>query len=369
MTGYIFYITLVISLFIVFVLTIHFYFTKNGTRSVNKILSFLFVLFGIQIFYSFTVSHYAFFYFMKWHKLLFLLKQTTLLIGPAIFLYLLAFIKHRQIKKTDMFHIVPFFIITLFSIIYNYNNDKFIIWQDRMELMNTIVILTHSLVYIIISCVYLKKLNNSLADIIKNIKNSSHTAWFQLILLGFIGLWVLNLNSFAVYMYIKRPGWCAYTGSIYMLTFFLFLNSILFFLLLKPEICYLIDKYKNSPINVYDKNNYLQSLVKYMDIKNPYLEPDITLEKVARDLSMNTRVLSQIINESFKNNFNGYINEYRIKESMRQLSDIHNKKTIQEILYDSGFNSKSAFYTEFKKHTGLTPQEYRAKSINQIMAN
>ena len=216
---------------------------------------------------------------------------------------------------------------------------------------------------------YLKKINNSLADLFKNIKISSRTAWFQLILLGYVGLWIINLNSFAVYMYIKRPGWCAYTGSIYMLTFFLFLNVILFFLLLKPEICYLIEKYKNSSNNICNKNNYLQSLIHYMDIKNPYLEPDITLEKVAKDLSMNTRILSQIINESFNNNFNAFINEFRIKESMRQLSDANNRKTIQEILFDSGFNSKSVFYSEFRKHTGLTPHEYRAKSSNQIMAN
>ena len=83
-----------------------------------------------------------------------------------------------------------------------------------------------------------------------------------------------------------------------------------------------------------------------------------------RIFAINTRLLSQIINQSFKKNFNGYLNEFRINEAIKQLSDISNKKTIQEILFDSGFNTVSNFYSEFKKLTGLTPQEYRTSCTN-----
>ena len=109
-------------------------------------------------------------------------------------------------------------------------------------------------------------------------------------------------------------------------------------------------------------------LTRYMETRKPYLDSEITLENIAKDMSINSRMLSQIINESFKNNFKGYMNEFRIKESIQQLSDINNKKTILEILFDSGFNSKSVFYTEFKRHTGLTPQEYRANCNKCEMA-
>ena len=79
---------------------------------------------------------------------------------------------------------------------------------------------------------------------------------------------------------------------------------------------------------------------------------------------MNPRLLSQIINETYRKNFKGYILEYRIRESMKILADSkHAKLTILEVLYQVGFNSKSAFNNQFKLYTNLTPIEYRSKAI------
>ena len=89
-----------------------------------------------------------------------------------------------------------------------------------------------------------------------------------------------------------------------------------------------------------------------------------TLESLANEISLNPRILSQIINETYKKNFKSYILEYRIKESMQILADSkHSKHTILEILYQVGFNSKSAFNNQFKIYTNLTPIEYRSKTI------
>jgi AraC-like DNA-binding protein len=184
----------------------------------------------------------------------------------------------------------------------------------------------------------------------------------QILLLGFIAVWIVNLNSFAIFAIVQNPEICAYSGSIFALVIFLFLSAMMFLLLLKPEIHYVIEKYKKSPIDENTKNEYLQRLNKYMQSQKPFLNPDISLEGIAKDLSISPRVLSHMINESFENNFRSYINGFRIRESMQRLSKIENSdKTILEILYDVGFNSKSVFNDEFKIYTGLTPQEYRVK--------
>jgi len=160
-------------------------------------------------------------------------------------------------------------------------------------------------------------------------------------------------------MIVQRTGWCAYTGSIFALTVFLFINTIMFLLLLKPEIYYAIKKYRNNSVDKASKARYQQILADYMVSEKPYLDPEISIEKVAKEISINTWVLSQIINDSFHCNFNVYINNFRLKECLKHFSEANNKKTVLEILYESGFNSKSVFYAEFKKHTGVTPQEFR----------
>lgn len=369
MALYFFYCITLLSLFLAFVLSVSFFLTKKGVIGVNKILSVLIILFGVQIFYSFSISNYAYSYFLNFHKLLFIIRQTALLTGPCFYFYLQAFIKNRLIKPADIIHAIPFIGLLLFLSGYNNTIDNFVIWESKIDLYNTILILVHNLIYITLSIIKNRKINYSIAGMFKNLKTSSRTGWFQFILFGFITLWVINLNSFAIYMILRKPIWCAYTGSIYTLAFFLFFNSIMFILLLKPEIYFLIEKYKNSPIDEDAKSRYVQPLINYIDTRKPYLDSEITLENVAKDMSVNARMLSQIINDSFKNNFKGYMNEFRIRESIKQLSDLNNKKTILEILFDSGFNSKSVFYTEFKKHTGLTPQEFRAKYNTLEMAS
>jgi len=71
--------------------------------------------------------------------------------------------------------------------------------------------------------------------------------------------------------------------------------------------------------------------------------------------------LSQIINESKNINFYDYVNSYRISEAKDLLSS-NCDKTILEILYEVGFNSKSAFNTAFKKFTSVTPSKYKLSS-------
>ncbi len=97
-----------------------------------------------------------------------------------------------------------------------------------------------------------------------------------------------------------------------------------------------------------------------MENDKPYLNPSLSLTGLANDLSIPHRELSQIINEEFGQHFYDFLNRYRVDESKRILKDpVNSKNTILEICYSVGFNSKSAFNTAFKKHTGITPTEFK----------
>ncbi|MFL0104132.1 helix-turn-helix domain-containing protein, partial [Tenacibaculum maritimum] len=95
-----------------------------------------------------------------------------------------------------------------------------------------------------------------------------------------------------------------------------------------------------------------------------FLEPKYTLKSLAKDLKLGSGRISVAINRSINKSFIDYINEMRVNYAKNILvSPDYKKYTITSIGLESGFNSKSTFYTVFKKHTGYTPLAYRKQSV------
>ena len=365
MTYNFFTILTIISIFLTMILSLFFFVNKRGFIPENRILALLLLIFNLQVFYSFATSSFAWQYFVDWHKTLFLLRQTSFLIGPLIYFYVNSFLKRKEIFHYRVsLHFLPFTCSVLVLLVFYRNIGQFIIWESPADLVDTILILAHSFIYIVLSLASMKSTTISLSGFYRSILISSHNTWLRLLLVGFVLIWIVNLNSFAIYMIVRRPEWCAYTASIYALVAFLFISFIMFVLLLKPDVYYIIAKYKSNKLSDPDKLEYLAKLNSYMESHKPFLNPDITLETLASEISLNPRILSQIINEAHKKNFKSFILEYRIRESMQILADSkYRNLTILEILYQVGFNSKSAFNNQFKLFTNLTPIEYRSKAI------
>ncbi|MBD3179001.1 MAG: helix-turn-helix domain-containing protein [Candidatus Latescibacteria bacterium] len=104
----------------------------------------------------------------------------------------------------------------------------------------------------------------------------------------------------------------------------------------------------------------LRSLIKQEKI---FLDPDLTLGKLARRLRIHSNYLSRIINEEMGVNYNDYINRFRVREACRILrSPGSDGMNITEVMYQAGFYSKSTFNTAFRKVTGTTPSRYRVNS-------
>lgn len=119
-------------------------------------------------------------------------------------------------------------------------------------------------------------------------------------------------------------------------------------------------KYENSTLQEAQKIKYVEKLTAFMDAEKPYLEPELTLAQIAEQVKIPAHSVSQIINEKLDVNFLDFINGYRVKEAQAKLVDPKfDHYTIISIAYEAGFNSKSTFYTAFKKQTGMTPSKYR----------
>ena len=99
---------------------------------------------------------------------------------------------------------------------------------------------------------------------------------------------------------------------------------------------------------------------------NLYLNPNFKLKHIASILNLSEGYVSQLINKNSDLNFNDFVNKMRIEESKKMLSDDnYGNYTITAIGLESGFNSKTSFYTAFKKFTNKTPTEYR-KAVRNL---
>lgn len=92
----------------------------------------------------------------------------------------------------------------------------------------------------------------------------------------------------------------------------------------------------------------------------PHLDPELSLEALAAQLQLKPRELSQFANGRYGMTVPALVNQWRLDEAARMLSDPANKLSVTAIMYDAGFGSKSSFQREFQKRFGMSPSAYRA---------
>lgn len=109
-----------------------------------------------------------------------------------------------------------------------------------------------------------------------------------------------------------------------------------------------------------------QKLISLMESEKPFLDGDLNLLKLADLVKINIHQLSYLLNNGFNENFFYFVNKYRVEYAKQILiKDSHQKLSMVGIAFESGFNSKTAFNTIFKKMTEMTPSEFK-KSYSSI---
>jgi AraC-like DNA-binding protein len=107
-----------------------------------------------------------------------------------------------------------------------------------------------------------------------------------------------------------------------------------------------------------EQQRLLERMDSIMQKERPFLNPNLTVADLAKPLRVHARVLSQLINHNHDCNFLEYINRHRIEHAKAELAN-HPDKSILDVVYESGFNSKSTFNTAFKRFVQLTPTGFR----------
>lgn len=107
-----------------------------------------------------------------------------------------------------------------------------------------------------------------------------------------------------------------------------------------------------------EKKKISEGLAVLMESEKLYCDEDLTLNRLANNLDCTTQQLSAFLNRELKMNFNSYINRYRIEEAISLMKE-DDSRSLLEIAFSVGFNSKSVFYDAFSKTAGISPAKFR----------
>lgn len=119
-------------------------------------------------------------------------------------------------------------------------------------------------------------------------------------------------------------------------------------------------RYERSGLSPRDAEALKARLLALMDAEYLYRSADLTLGDLAERLGTTPHRLSEVLNAQLGQSFYDFINGYRVREVQTRLQGPDGARlTYLALALDAGFASKSTFNAVFKKHTGMTPSEYR----------
>ena len=311
----------------------------KGSQTLNRLLAALFFALAFRVLKS------TLWYFFNVETLWFLNLgfAAHAFIGPLLYLYFRIFFNENfRLTKIHYLHFIPGVLIFLGS---PFISIEMFWYRGGYWALNY-----YLLAYLLLTLAYLVYKFSDFKEL-----QRLHRQWIFLLLLGvgifcasYFSNYVLGLTS-----YITGP--LIHSGIIYVISFFGFKNQEVW-----RQAPY--TKYKNLNLNQKDSKRHLEKLLDLVQTEKLFIQPDISLSKVAKKVSLPPYLLSALINRQLNQNFSEFINSYRVKYAQKILEDeSYQNRTISSIAFDSGFHSLSAFNYAFKKQTRMTPSAYRKK--------
>ncbi|MCU0448359.1 MAG: helix-turn-helix domain-containing protein [Bernardetiaceae bacterium] len=369
------------------ILSLAFWFTKQGNRPANRVLSALMLV--ITLIMAEILGCYAnLIRYTPW--LINLTEPLDFLVGPLIYFYARLLVKPASVQWPQQWpHFLPGLVFTILRLPYFLQSSAFkiqdvdlcyhrpvadlvpsepILWfqdfhfggafMNAMEFPHIVAYLVASIRLIYRFC----RQNN------ESLWSSRNWAVRWLVRLA---AWHTGLIALAVVFSTTQK---ADTGDIYIATTFSLVIMGLVGLLVRqsavlahvagpPEPAR--KKYEKSGLAEEQATALTTRLLALMENEKPYLDGELALPDLAARLRVSPHHLSQLLNGPLQKSFADFLNEYRTAELKRQLADAslaHLK--IEELAYNSGFNSKSVYNTVFKKLTGQTPSQFRKQLLN-----
>jgi AraC-like DNA-binding protein len=104
----------------------------------------------------------------------------------------------------------------------------------------------------------------------------------------------------------------------------------------------------------------------YIEQSKPYLNTKFSIDDIAEKLNIPKHHVGYCFNNIINIKFTTLRTDYRIDHAKRLLlSSKVDVMTVEGIGLESGFASKSSFFSVFKETTGLSPYDFMKQNKNQ----
>ena len=107
-----------------------------------------------------------------------------------------------------------------------------------------------------------------------------------------------------------------------------------------------------------------QKLEDYFEREKPYLQPELKIWDICKELRTNRTYISNAINEGFGMNFSQFVNQYRVAYA-KELLQVSPQKKMEEIAMESGFGSQASLNRAYKHIENATPIEFKKLVLKQ----
>lgn len=292
--------------------------------------------------------------------------------GPLLYLCInyLVF-RDFRLKKIHLLHLLPFtvFVVLMWSMFFSnsYEQRIYMISTESlvyspnyvgMEFLNKCIRVLYALACFVLISRYKNLLRDNLSNLI-----TVHITWLKVLVTGFLAVMILETILVGAKVLNLDPSLFTTLGLTGNYLSFLLVNLLVF---TATRHFWIFEKVTDEEIDEkpVDEKFVNPEIAERLDAairaNKVYLDPDLTLDTLAESVSIAPRDLSILINRHFGINFYEFVNRYRIEEAKHMLTTVGSiHTTITDIYLAVGFNSKSVFYTFFKKFEGVTPSQYR----------
>lgn len=335
---------------------------KRGRPQANRWLAALLFLFAL------TMSEYVLYWchaIGRYPHMGHVSTQLPFLFGPILWLYLRDIYEKQALTAADWLHAVPFALAVMaFAPWYGLSGAEKSayltnggVFPVSIGLARTIMWLrnAHLLAYAAWNFAYIRR-----QPVV-----GSTTRWALLLNAFYTGFALAYLSYFVLIRFpFFNSAWdyhisAAMTAFIYLIAYTGFVQPSVFDGFKWSEPVEQV-KYRHSGLTGEAENSLLRQLNGLMANEKLYLDPGLSLEQLATRLDASKHHVSQVINARLGVSFFDYINQLRVEEARRLLSETRRRELhVIEIAYKAGFNNKVSFNAAFKKATGMTPTEYR----------